>query len=334
MLHIVNGESTAGTLRQSTIEGEKISFRDALICGPTPSEVSADQWHRIRALHLSDYYGVDLGSCKKDLLEQERILQSYPIHEEIVLWFEYDLFCQVNLLYLLNWFAQVQLDHTQLSLINVGAFPGKEKFRGLGELSAAELASLFPARQRLTNTELDLGSSAWQAYRSTDPTAIERLLETDLTPLPFLRTSFQAHLQRFPSLQNGLGRIENKSLELINRGLHRFVDLFPKFGESEHIYGLGDFQFWISLKRLAQVSTPLVSVNGNGGIGKLNSDVLREIDFEITDTGRAVLSQEADFVRLNGIDHWLGGVHLAGRGKLWRWDSVSEALVRERRSMA
>src|SRR6266496_3671345 len=200
MLHIINGESTAGTLRQSCIEGEKISFRDALICGPTPSEVSGDGWHRIRSLHLSDYY--------------------------------------------------------------------------------------------------------------------------------------QAHLQRFPSLQNGLGRIENKSLELINHGLHRFVDLFPKFGESEHIYGLGDFQFWISLKRLAQVSTPLVSVNGNGGIGKLNSDVLREIDFEITDTGRAVLSQEADFVRLNGIDHWLGGVHLAGRGKLWRWDSVSEALVRERRSMA
>jgi len=193
MLHIINGESTAGTLRQSCIEGEKISFRDALICGPTPSEVSGDEWHRIRALHLSDYY--------------------------------------------------------------------------------------------------------------------------------------QAHLQRFPSLQNGLGRIENKSLELINHGLHRLVDLFPKFGESEHIYGLGDSQFLISLKRLAQASAPLVSVNRNGGNGKLNSDGVQEIDFEITDTGRAVLKREADFVSRNGVDHWLGGVHLAGRENLWRWDTVSERLV-------
>src|SRR6266542_1767995 len=70
MLHIINGESTAGTLRQSCIEGEKISFRDALICGPTPSEVSGDEWHRIRALHLSDYYQAHLQRflrCKMDL---------------------------------------------------------------------------------------------------------------------------------------------------------------------------------------------------------------------------------------------------------------------------
>src|SRR6266446_8149797 len=147
MLHIVNGESTADTLRQSTIEGKKISFRDALICGPTPSEVSTDQWHRIRALHLSDYYGVDLESCEKDLLEQERILQSYPIHEEVVLWFEHDLFCQVNLLYLLNWFAHHDLGKTKVTLVCIGQFPGFEKFRGLGQLNADQLTSLLDTRR-------------------------------------------------------------------------------------------------------------------------------------------------------------------------------------------
>src|SRR6185295_8402606 len=113
---------------------------------------------------------------EKDLLAEEQTLQSYTEHEEVVLWFEYDLFCQVNLLYLLDWFSRASLDQTKLSLINVGTFPGKENFRGLGELSPDELMSLFPGREVLTATVLELGARAWQAYCSADPTAIERLL--------------------------------------------------------------------------------------------------------------------------------------------------------------
>jgi len=328
MLHIINGDSTLETLKRSSIEGEKFSFRDALICGPTPSDVSDDEWRSLRARHLSDYYDVDLESTENALREQEKILRSYAGHEEAVLWFEHDLFCQVNLLYLLDRFARVLLDHTQLSLINIGTFPGKEQFRGLGELNTDELASLFPARERLSRPMVELGSRAWRAYCSKDPTAIEELLETDLNALPFLRASFQAHLQRFPSLENGLGRIENKSLELINSGFHRFADLFRQFGESEQVYGLGDAQFWINLRRLAQASAPLVSLNGNGGNGNVSLQVMRDTEIEITEAGRAVLKQEADFVKLNGVDQWLGGVHLAGREDLWRWDNSLQRLVK------
>jgi hypothetical protein len=40
----------------------------------------------------------------------------------------------------------------------------------------------------------------------------------------------------------------------------------------------------------------------------------------ITETGQRVLQGQADFVELNGIDLWLGGVHLRA-DNLWRWDN-------------
>jgi len=45
--------------------------------------------------------------------------------------------------------------------------------------------------------------------------------------------------------------------------------------------------------------------------------------YAVTDVGRDVLAARADHAELNGIDRWLGGVHLEGRRPAWRWDPVA-----------
>jgi hypothetical protein len=40
-----------------------------------------------------------------------------------------------------------------------------------------------------------------------------------------------------------------------------------------------------------------------------------------------VLKGKTDFVVLNGIDLWLGGVHLHDKNNLWRWDQQSGTMV-------
>ena len=40
-----------------------------------------------------------------------------------------------------------------------------------------------------------------------------------------------------------------------------------------------------------------------------------------------VLAGDADHVRLNGIDRWIGGVHLRGRYPRWRWDDGTETIA-------
>src|SRR5882762_3827089 len=134
MLHIHNGDSSADTAKQSSLPGEHFAFRESLITGPAPSGSSGEEWRRVRTAHLSESYGVDEGECEQSLLRQEEKLASFSEHDEVVLWFEHDLFCQLHLLYLLDWFSQQDLGKTKLSLICIGEFPGKENFRGLGEL--------------------------------------------------------------------------------------------------------------------------------------------------------------------------------------------------------
>ena len=45
------------------------------------------------------------------------------------------------------------------------------------------------------------------------------------------------------------------------------------------------------------------------------------------DTGARVLAGGVDQVALNGIDRWIGGVHLYGRQVPWRWDDGTETIV-------
>jgi hypothetical protein len=276
---------------------------------------------------LSESYGIELKTCEQGFVAQNAVLNSFSQHEEVVLWFEHDLFCQVNLLYLLDWFAQRDLKQTKLSLINVCQFPGRKNFRGLGELNARQLASLFPERHRVTAGELGLATSAWAAYCSQDPSVVEVLLRTDTSALPFLEKALLAHLKRFPATMNGLGQVENASLRLIDCGLERFIDLFPKFAAAEPLYGLGDAQLWLALRSLSDAQQPLLTVeNGNGASDQLTPELTHRARFELTDSGRAVLSGEADFIVLNGIDRWLGGVHLQRQQGLWRWNEGSGRL--------
>jgi hypothetical protein len=179
----------------------------------------------------------------------------------------------------------------------------------------------------LTDNQLELGRLAWQAYCSPDPTAIEQLLKTDTSPLPFLSNALDAHLKRFPSTKNGLGKIENRSVDLIHGGLNRFIDLFPRFVQSEPIYGLGDAQLYLALRQLSRLRKSLLTeTNGNDSVDSLDAEGIRRISFDATETGLAVLRGEADVVALNGIDQWLGGVHLSAEN-LWRWDENGHTLV-------
>lgn len=326
MLHIHNGDSSANIAKESSLPGEHFAWRESLITGPTPAGVAGNEWRSVRAQHLSEAYGVDLQECERGLLDQEKKLSSFAEHEEVVLWFEHDLFCQTNLLYLLNWFAQEDTGSTKLSLICIGAFPGKENFRGLGELNAEQMASLFPGRQQVTSAQLRLAELAWQAYCSPHPGEIEKVVQTDST-LPFLGPALRVHLRRFPSTKNGLGSIENKGLELIHGGSKTFMDLFPRFGDAEPVYGLGDAQLWLALQRLSGGRQPLLRIeNGNSGGPELTPEIVHNAKFELTEPGKAVLGGDADFVELNGIDLWLGGVHLSPNN-LWRWDESSGKIM-------
>jgi hypothetical protein len=309
MLHIHNGDSLAATARQANIPGEHLAWREALVCGPAPGNLSQEEFLNVRATHLSEAYGVDFGKCRAELRAQHETLAGFRHHEEIVLWFEHDLFCQVQLIYLLDWFARHELENTKLTRVSIDQFEGIENFRGLGQLNQEQLASLFPLRREMSPEQLRIGSRAWRAYTAPTEVEIAAVLEADTASLPFLQAALNKHLQRFPSVQNGLGRVASVLLELIANGQREFKGLFAAFGRREPLYGFGDAQVFLELKQLSSANHPVITIT-NGNENPLDTHGLLNSSFEVTNLGGAVLNGEKNFMELNGIDTWLGGVHL------------------------
>ena len=327
MLHILDGDASAGTLKRTNVPGEKFAWREAFIEGPTPAGIEADEWRTLRAQHLSDHYSLAFEECQQRLGEQEATLQALGDHDEVVLWFEHDLFCQANLLYLLDWCSRNRIvEKTKLTLISIDQFPGIEDFRGLGQLNPEQLASLFDSRHVVTEAELETARLGWRAYSAAQPTELTAVLKNDLSSLPFAKNALELHLARFPSVRNGLGLVENTLMQLLAGGQNKFVDIFVAFGDLQPVYGFGDVQLWLALRRLSRGEAPLVNM-AKAADGWMSFAEIRDTRFEPTAEGDDVLNNRADYIQLNGIDLWLGGVHLQGRKSIWRWDDETGVVV-------
>lgn len=326
MLHIYNGDSTADTARAAGLPGEHVSWREALVCGPAPADLTANEFIELRAHHLATAYNVPVDKCRAELLAMHEALATFSEHEEVVLWFEHDLFCQVQLIYLLNWFAARELGATKLSLVCVNKFPGVQPFHGLGQLNQEQLQSLFPGRSQIAGPQLELANKAWEAYSASDARSLISLLRTDMSALPFLKEALRKHLERFPSTRNGLGRVENTALALVPAGHSKFRSLFPAFARRESDYGFGDAQVYLAIETMMTARKPLL-IQHNAGPWPKDSAQMLLASFELTDDGKAVLAGEEDFVVANGIDTWLGGIHLSGPEAAWRWDEDARQLL-------
>ena len=224
---------------------------------------------------------------------------------------------------MLDWFSRRDLGGVKLSLICVGHYPGLDHFVGLGALTANQLASLADTRLPVGEAQYRTAQAAWNAFTSPDPTEIERFIATDTSALPFVAAALRRHLEQFPSVDNGLSRTERQALSVLReQGSLSGGRLFVAVQRQEEQVFMGDSSFYRMVADLSEARHPLVQISDTPqhGLG----------DVTITETGRKVLEGRADHIDLNGIDRWLGGVHLKGDKAAWRWDRACERIVIDR----
>lgn len=224
MLHITNGDCAGDTLKHAGLGGDVSTHADVLHEGPVPAGLSDEALHEVRSRFVAAR-----GYCSYDhavdcAVRWHASLERAAREDEVVLWFEHDLFDQLILIKLLDWLARHP--HPALSLICIDHFPGVGPFFGLGQLSAEQLASLFPFRQLVTRAQLELGSHAWRAFRSSNPEDVQAVLAEDTSALPFLAAALRRHLEEFPSTDNGLTRTERQMLQVAERSPSTVVELF------------------------------------------------------------------------------------------------------------
>ena len=159
-LHITNGDSAADIIKGSSVEGDVLAWRDPMHHGPFPANLGLDALGDVRAKYLAGS-DLDVQQVARDFRLRNEKLRTASEYQEVVLWFEHDLLDQLQLLELLNWFGQAQLESTLLTLICINDFPGFDNFRGLGELNCHQLEALFPKRKPVTSGQLQLAEIAW-----------------------------------------------------------------------------------------------------------------------------------------------------------------------------
>jgi hypothetical protein len=335
MLHILNGAATQSTLEHADVPGRLVVWTDVLHEGPVPLDRDMDAWIRARSRYLASCGWSTEDAVLTTYLAAQAAIDAWSDHEEVVLWFEHDLYDQLLLIRHLAWWQRVERGTVRLSLICIGEFPGIADFVGLGQLTPAQIAGLLPGRNPVTDAQFALGLSAWKAFTSRDPLDLETIVGRDTAALSYLDGALHRVLEEYPARENGLSRTERQILELLVAGPLSPDSLFRANQRKEERVFMGDATFWLRVQALAAGAHPLVEIatrqpagEADGPAGVFRTGEGRAGEVRITDTGRAVLIGRADWIERNGIDRWIGGVHLHGTVSPWRWDREARRLVR------
>jgi hypothetical protein len=328
VLHVLNGDETRTVFERAGLPGEVMVWRDILVEGPVDAGSDAVPALDARVAFLAERLAIDRDTYARCARTQADALDAAGAHDEVVLWFEQDLFCAVNLWRLLDWFAR-RVPTTRLSLV----YPATDDVQGLGAAEPQQLVALFAGRVPVSEEMRALGARAWAAYASADPLDSAPLVDGDDTALPFVRGAFRCHLGRFPSVANGLNEVETATLAVLRRGPREFPALFREVRAHPRVrrHGMGDVQFAAAVRGLA----PLVEVEerpGSAGAlraspGGLGAPFETPHHISITQRGRDVVSGDTDWLSVRPIDTWLGGVRLLAGRPLWRWDGARGRLV-------
>jgi hypothetical protein len=316
-LHVTNGDSTEVTLRETGLAPRIVVWRDVLHEGPVPA-VSDPELRDTRARFLAGEDGVDIEAARRAFEERDEALAAGR-DGEYVLWFEADLYDQLQLAQMLARLAELRVDPERITLICIGEHLGIAHFGGLGELGAEQLAQL-PATAAVTLTvdALALATKAWAALRAPDPRALTAIVAARSPELRFLPEAFDRLAREYPSTRDGLSLTERRLLAAVAEGADTAADAFVRAAGREARPFLGDTWAFAAMERLARAQVPLLEAEGA---------IDRHTHVALTATGRRVLDGAADHVELNGVDRWIGGVHLSGRDVAWRWDEGVEAIV-------
>ena len=317
MLHVTNGQATVNGLDAGKLPGTRLAWEDPLHDGPVPAAPSLEALSHIRARALSDFGWGNFRTVREHFAKRDRTLAAFRGHDETVLWFEHDLYDQLQLIQLLDWLARQDAPDARLTLVQSGEHPELPVFHGRGELSGAQLAGLFPGRVPIGRDHLDIGRDAWAAFCASDPEGLVTLVEgprarpaADKSPLPFLAAALRRLLEEYPSTANGLSRSEQQLLVSAALGARHRRALYLQSQEFEAC-PWGDASVFLRLDALAAAVHPPL-------------DRLGDEEFAINDHGRRLLAGEEDWVRSSGgIDRWIGGVRLSGPGVRWRWTGTT-----------
>ncbi|MBV8490302.1 MAG: hypothetical protein JO199_07220 [Candidatus Eremiobacteraeota bacterium] len=289
--------------RKAGITGTQIAWRDALHEGPVPANLSLEAMSAVRAQYLA---ARKLGNPIKiihDFESRDAQFRKAATFHETILWFEHDLYDQLQMLQILTALDEMRLEPGRVAIVQSDHY--------LGTMTVDELAPLMARRRAVTPATFKSAARAWGRVTSPEPADLYAGAQEDAIGLPFMRAALRRMCEEYP-WRDGLSRSQRQALEAVAFGPAPVAELFRRAQSREEAMFLGDSAFERVLNDLRDERAPLLE----GETGALVPTAL----------GRQVLAGDADWLEALPIDRWVGGVHLEPEHTV-RWNDDMARFV-------
>ncbi|MBD0401051.1 hypothetical protein [Flammeovirga sp. EKP202] len=243
--HILNGDSSFEIWKKNNFEGTSIVFREMLVEGDCFGPLFTLSFFESRTSFLNSNFNISSDEYARILHDELQQLNHLKPEDEIVLWFENDLFCQVNLMAILAFITQNSFVYDKISIINT------DKNKGLGEYKINDYPRLFNERLLLSENDLEYASRFWKKYTSDNLKDFLRMINKHPVNFAYLKEAMIAHLERFPNPATGLNKLERRILKYLNDEPLTLFKLIGKLLRRQTWEGFGDLQYENIIKRLS-----------------------------------------------------------------------------------
>ena len=212
-LHITNTTTLTTTINNLGIKGEKLLWEAMLCEGPTTQTIYSKDFLKIRTSFFNTFYNINL-----DIIEINKELEKLNNtnqYSEIILWFDYNLFCHINMIAVISLIQQKKID-CPLYLVCSGRVEGSQNLKKLSELSKTQLLDHYKNKVQLTSEDIDLATSIWGIYCGIDHNLLKPYIMKS-SSFKYLNNCLMAHLERFPDVTDGLTVLERNILKIIDK---------------------------------------------------------------------------------------------------------------------
>jgi hypothetical protein len=326
-IHVVNGASAAGSLRETMrVAGSTILVeRDPLSVGPLPRVQTLEAFRAARAAFWRGVLDEEPAVDATDLLARVDELRRAAA---VTIWTGAGATDQFLLPWLVHVFRLMAVPLPALSIVEFERAPGKETYVvSLGILSPEQLDAGGPPRQ-LSGADVAELEEVWAALTAPTPEGLLRARERAPTAFPLLRAALSATLAHYPDVRTGLGHWDQELLRHVRDHGPKATMVIARtlMGSYEIDYpeSVGDVYLFERLRRLANPGLARPAVVLAGDVSSY-----RGCEARLTEAGALFLDGGLNFVATNGIDDWVGGVHLdSTTDAVWFRDGLSLSTAR------
>ena len=306
------------------IPGLRSLWADLLNEGPVPGGLTDEELIAVRERFLAGPDANLEDEHENSLRTWRAAIDRHESYDEVILWFEHDLFDQLNLIQLLTWIRGACRPRRPSASCRIGSFPGRPAFKGLGELAPDELAPLVETRRPVSEAQYALAARLERLPRRGSGRPGPAVAQRSRRRCRFSRPRSAGSWRNTPGRKMGCRAASAGFSSWPIRGRPISSPRFLACSRAREAYFITDGSIIVARRNVLPHAAAAADLRCRVRPRPIRS--FRGAASDPERRPRRALPGVWTGSRHCGLDRWYGGVHLEGNGPMWRWDDQAERI--------